>query len=139
VLARVLVVLVVLAASVGYAAPTIEIHASCADALARDPAHVRTLRGELAHALSGTSMSPGYTLDASLVRLAALPVGGELEVRAEVRAMLSDGQGRVRWTSTSRATARGSSRERAQLQRDAVGAAAREVAKSVRVAASTTR
>jgi hypothetical protein len=133
VIARSLLVTFVVAISTAYAAPAIEIRASCAEALARDPAHVRTLRGELAHALSDARASPGTTLDASLVRLAAIPVGGEIEVRAEVRAMLSDGSGRVRWTSTSRATVRGSSSERVLLQRDAVGAAARDLARSVRV------
>ena len=114
------------------AAPSIAIHATCAVELAHDPAHVRTLRGELTHALAGTRGTRGYKLDVSLVRLGTFTRGGELEVRAEVRAMLSDESGRVRWSSLSRATARGTPRDHLLLQRDAVTSAARELAKQVR-------
>lgn len=130
--ARLVTACLVLAVAIANASPAIEVHATCAAELASDPAHVRTLRGELAQALARISASASYTLDVSLVRLGVTTVGSELEVRAEVRAMLSDARGKIRWTSTSRTAARGPARDRIRLQRDAVSAAARELAKSVR-------
>jgi hypothetical protein len=87
------------------------------------------LRAELARALAGKAS--GYTLDVSLVQLTATPINGDIEVRAEVRTLLSDASGRVRVSSMSRAAARGPMRQRTSLHRDAVTAVAGEVAKLV--------
>jgi hypothetical protein len=124
----------ILTASAVDATAGVEIHATCAAELASGAPHVRTLRVEVARALAGSRVPSRYTLDVSLVRLASTTIGGQLEVRAEVRALLSDEHGRARWQSTSHATARGAARQQALLQRDAVTAAARDVAKLVRSA-----
>ena len=129
-LGRLALAVLLLASSPVGAASALQIHATCTAELARDPAHVRTLRGELTRALRGMRAPPGYTLDVSLVRLGTSATGRELEVRAEVRAMLSDRHGVVQWSSLSRATARGTARDRVILQRDAVAHAARDLAKS---------
>jgi hypothetical protein len=126
------VCLVLAAATASFAAHPVEVYASCATELARDPSHLRTLRGELAQALAGISSTASYKLDVSLVRLGSTAVGSELEVRAEIRALLSDARGKVHWTSTSSSLARGHAGDRARLQRDAVAAGARDLAKSVR-------
>jgi len=131
-LVRLVTASLVLAAATAIASPAIEVHATCAAELASDPAHLRTLRGELAQALTRITATASYTLDVSLVRLGISTVGRELEVRAEVRAMLSDARGRIKWSSTSRAAARGPARDRIRLQHDAVSAAARDLARSVR-------
>jgi hypothetical protein len=135
VLSRLALICSILVASVADAAAGVEIHATCAADLAREPVHVRTLRDEVARALAGTRVPSRYTLDVSLVRLSGTTFGNQVEIRAEVRALLSDAQGRARWQTTSRATARGSIRDRASIQRDAVTAAAQQLARSVRVAA----
>ena len=134
-LKRLGLICLILAAPITPATAGVEIHATCATELARDPVHVRTLREEVARALASTRVPSRYTLDVSLVRLSGTTVGNQVEVRAEVRALLSDAQGRARWQTTSRATARGSARDRALLQRDAVTAAAKQLATSVRAAA----
>jgi hypothetical protein len=134
VLTRLAVISVFLVGSLGDAAAGVKIHATCTTELAGDPAHVRTLRDEVARALASAGVTKRYTLDVSLVRLASTTSGRDVEVRAEVRALLSDEHGRARWQTTSRATARGSTRDRAAIQRDAVSAAARDVAKLVRTA-----
>jgi hypothetical protein len=120
-----------LVAFVADAAAGVEIRATCAVELARDPVHVRTLHAEVARALGSAPVTARYTLDVSLVRLAATFVDGQLEVRAEVRALLSDASG-IHWHTTSRATARGNVRDRALLQRDAIGAAAHDLARALR-------
>lgn len=121
-----------LAASPSVASHAVQVHATCAAELARDPAHLRTLRGELAQALAGITPRTSYTLDVSLVRLGSTSVGTDVEVRAEIRALLSDRRGQIRWTSTSSSRARGRSTDHAQVQRDAVAFAARDLAKGVR-------
>jgi hypothetical protein len=117
--------------SIATASAGVEIRATCALELARDPVHVRTLRSEVVRALGSAPVTARYTLDVSLVRLTATIVDRQLEVRAEVRALLSDASG-IRWHTTARATARGNVRDRALLQRDAITAAARDLAKAVR-------
>lgn len=134
-LARLALICSILVAAIADATAGVEIHATCASELARDPVHVRTLRDEVARALAGARVPSRYTLDVSLVRLAGTTIGNQVEFRAEVRALLSDGQGRARWQTTSRATARGAIRDRASIQRDAVTAAAQQLARSVRTAA----
>ena len=136
-LGRVVLALLILASSPVSAASALQIHATCAAELARDPAHVRTLRGELTRALNGMRAPPGYTLDVRLVRLGTSGAGRDVEVRAELRAMLSDKHGVVQWSSLSRATARGTARDRLLLQRDAVAYAARDLAKTARAALRT--
>lgn len=105
----------------------VAIHATSVAELAP---HVRTLRGSLTQQLQG--LPDGYTLDVSLVQLGSTKIGSELEVRAEIRAALSDKHGRMRWTSTARAVARGPAKDRALLERDAITAAAEQVARHVR-------
>lgn len=132
-LARVLIFVGLASATASAEAPReVEVHASCATALARQPVHVHTLRAELTQALAGTRASDAYTLDVSLVRLDVRAAGRNIEVRAEVRALLSDERGRIVWNSTARSTARGTAKDRELLQRDAVMSAARNVARSVR-------
>jgi hypothetical protein len=135
VLGRILLATLLLVAPVADATASVEIRATCVAELARDPAHLRTLRRELARALGGTRVPARYTLDVSLVRLTAAVAGNQVEVRAEVRALLSDAQGRARYQTTSRVTVRGPSRERISIQRDAVTAVAHELAGSVHAAA----
>jgi hypothetical protein len=106
----------------------IEIHATCAVAVVRDPAHARTLRAELTRALAGVATPAGTTLDVSIVRFNEITANGEVEVRTEARALLSDARGVVKWTSSSRATARGSVRDRTVVQRDAITAVAQQLA-----------
>jgi hypothetical protein len=133
VLACLLIASVMIGGSALAASPVVEIQATCAAELARDPVHLRTLRGELSRALANMRPATRLTLDVSLVRLGTASVDGELEVRAELRALLSDEHGRIRWTTTSRSTARGTAGQHTALQRDAVAAAARELAKGVRI------
>ena len=128
-LRRIIVACTLLAAVPAGAQSGALIHATCTASVAIDPAHVRTLRAQLERALAGKAS--GYTLDVSLVRLTATPMNGEMEVRAEVKTLLSDASGRVRLSSTSRAAARGPVRDRLALHRDAVTAVADEVAKLV--------
>jgi hypothetical protein len=135
VLSRLGVICLILAASIADATAGVEIHATCATELARETVHVRTLRDEVARALAGTRVAARYTLDVSLVALTSTPRGSEVETKAEVRALLSDEHGRARWQTTSRATVRGPAQDRVAIQRDAVIAAAHDLARGVRSAA----
>src|SRR5688572_12633110 len=101
--ARIMLCLV-LATSWAEASRGVEVHAHCAAELAKEPAHLRTLRAELAQALADMQANTGYKLDASLVHLGSKTAGNELEVRAEVRAFLSDERGQIKWSSTARST-----------------------------------
>jgi hypothetical protein len=105
------------------AAPVI--HASCARELSE---HRRTLHDELARSLKDTSAR----LDASLVSITETLDGTEIEVRAEIRALVSDSRGVIRYQSTARAKVRGRLRERVQLRRDAVIEATRALAETIR-------
>jgi hypothetical protein len=106
-----------------YAQPVI--HTSCARELSE---HERTLHAELSRSLDDTSAE----LDASLVSITETLVGTDIEVRAEIRALVSDAHGAVRWTSTAHAKVRGSLRERLQLRRDAVIEATHALAATIR-------
>ena len=128
-LARIALVCLVVATAPVIAGPAIEIHASCAADLATDPTHVRTLKSELAQALAGATEA--HAVDITLVRLDTTASANELVVRAEVRAFVSDPKGRIKWAATANATARGPAKERALIQRDAIGAAARNVGKII--------
>jgi hypothetical protein len=110
----------------------IDIHATSAADATRDPAHVRTLRSEVARALEGARAQPGHTLDVSLVRLATKVTPTSVEVSAELRAVFSDPHGVILWSSSARAVARGTPRERALVERDAIGAAAQQLGRLVR-------
>jgi hypothetical protein len=101
------------------------IHASCATDLAE---HERTLHDELARSLASTDAQ----LDVSLVSLTETLVGTDIEVRAEVHALVSDARGEVRWSSRASATIRGALRERVQLRRDAVIEATHALAATIR-------
>jgi hypothetical protein len=132
VLARLMLACLVLASASADASRGIAVHASYGGSLVRDPALLRTLRTEMTRALDGARVPGGYKLDVSLVRLDAARSGVELHVHAEVRALLSDNTGRIRWTSTARSIARGSQRDRALLERDAVAATAHQLGTLVR-------
>jgi hypothetical protein len=110
----------------------VEINATCASEVTRAPAHLRTLKSEIARALQGLPATSRYTLDVALVRLDATPDRCEIAVRAEVRAMLSDCRGRMVWTSTSRSTAHGPAKDRSLVEQDAVINAAQQVGRLVR-------
>jgi hypothetical protein len=110
----------------------IELHVTCAGELARDATHLRMLRSELAKVVDGMSPTSSHTLDVALVRLEIAQRRSELEVTAELRAMLSDDHGRVIWTSSLRSTARGAARDRAMIQRDAIGGAADQLGRQLR-------
>jgi len=113
------------------ASQRIAINATCAAAIADDTIHVTTLRDAIAQALVTLGTVPaGYSIDASLVRLDVVAKrDGELEVRVEIRAVLSDQRGRMRSISVAQSLARGRERDRALLQRDAITESARQVAK----------
>ncbi len=132
-LARIVIAALVLAAAPVVGSPRVAINARATGELARDTAHARVLHAAVAKSLSGKpGEHAGYTLDVSLVELEVTPAGSELEVRAVVRALLSDPHGRIHVTSTARAIARGLARDRAVIQRDAIGSAGEQLAKRVR-------
>lgn len=132
-LARIVITAVILAATPVAGSPRLAINARATGELARDAAHVRALRAAVAKTLSEIPAAhAGYTLDVSLVELELTPAGADLEVRAVVRALLSDSHGRIQVTSTARAIARGLARDRALLQRDAIGSAGEQLANRVR-------
>jgi hypothetical protein len=108
----------------------VAVRATCAANLAAE--HSRTLRAEIARALADATAAEGYSLDVTLERLDVIARGGELEVRASVRALVADPHGAMRWTSSAHAIAKGRTHERAQLVHDAVAEAGRAVAASVR-------
>lgn len=118
-----LVLALALTATSGFASPVI--HTSCARELSE---HRRTLHDELARSLAGTNAQ----LDASLVTLTETIRGVDLEVRAEVRAFVSDPRGAIRWSSSARATVRGVARMRSQLRRTAVVEASRALGATIR-------
>lgn len=122
-------VLLLVAVSPAAASQGLAIHASCAAELAAHATHVRTLRDAIAHEIK--PQPEGYSIDISLVHLDATLVGSEVEVRAEVRAILSDERGRVKELATSKTVARGLSRDRSLISRDAIEEAARGVAKKL--------
>lgn len=110
------------------------IYVTSTAAVTQDPAHRRTLRDAIARALSShTGAVPaGYTIDAALVRLESVPLAtGELEIRIEVQASLSDDKGRMRWASSAKTQARGRARDRALLHRDALADASRQLVKQL--------
>lgn len=114
----------VLAAASASAARSGALRVTCAAAVARDAAHERWLRAEMTRALADLPVAAGHTIDLSLVRLDAKRASKDLEVRVEMRALLSDDDGRIRVQTTTRATTRGAARDRTLLERDAIGAAA---------------
>jgi hypothetical protein len=129
---RRLVIATLLFAGEGAAfAQPLEVHATCAANLPRDPAHLRTLREELARALRDVGPSRRYTLDVSLVQLRTKTIGRELEVHLELRAILSDEHRRVLSMSSSSATARGSLKDKELVQREAFASASERVARRV--------
>jgi hypothetical protein len=112
----------------------VKIHATCAADVVRDAARVELVRSELTRALDGHTSSE-VTVDASLVRLASsTPAGARdaLAIHVEIRGMLSDDGGRIRVTTTARATAQGRASERALLERDAISAAAQRLGATLR-------
>lgn len=114
----------VLAGSSVHAQPIV--HASAIATLA--PEHLRTLQAALAKALGDLPS----TFDVSLTKLVVTPIGRELEVAVELEAVISDEHGRILWSSKTYAAARGVARERAQLHRDAITAAAQALGERVR-------
>ena len=108
----------------------VAVRATCAAKVAAE--HSRTLRAEIERALTDATAAEGYSLDVTLEQLEVTTHGGELEVRASVRALVADPHGAMRWSSSSHAIAKGRTHERAQLVHDAVVEAARAVAASVR-------
>jgi len=107
----------------------VAVRATCAAKVAAE--HSRTLRAEIERALADAS-TDGYSLDVTLERLDVTTHGGELEVRASVRALVADQHGAMRWSSSAHAIAKGRAHERAQLVHDAVAEAGRAVAATVR-------
>ena len=83
----------------------VEIHVSGGAGTTTAPAHRRTLRAELARQLDRVPDS--YTVDVAIVQLAVADVSAGIEVRAELRALVSDVHGVAMWTSTARAIAIG--------------------------------
>ncbi|HUS30031.1 MAG TPA: hypothetical protein VMZ53_16105 [Kofleriaceae bacterium] len=129
-LARIALVCLVVATAPVVAGPAVEIHASCAADVATDPTHVRTLKSELAHAMANATAA--HAVDVTLVKLDTSSASqGEVIVRAEVRAFVSEPNGKVKWAASARATARGPAKDRSLVQRDAVTAVAQEIAKTI--------
>jgi hypothetical protein len=121
--------LVILGLSAGAAsAQGVAVRTACAPQVAQE--HSRTLRAEVEHALTD-SRADGYSLDVTLEKLEVIAHDSELEVRATVRALVVDEHGAMRWSSASRAIAKGRARERTQLVHDAIAEAARAVAATV--------
>ncbi len=119
---RLLALVLVLAARAD-ASP--EIHTRCAAELRE---HERTLHDELVQALPDAHI----TLDVSLVTLTETIYGLELEVKAEVRALVSDARGAMHWTSSARSVVRGAPGSRTRLRHDAVIEATRALAATIR-------
>ena len=88
--------------------------------------HRDVLRRELRVAF--VDIADGYTLDAALVRLQSVNVGNDVEIRAELRGLLSEPNGRIRFSAMTRATARGRARDRGSLERDAIAAVSAQLA-----------
>lgn len=107
----------------------VAVRATCAAQVAAE--HSRTLRAEIERDLASAS-AEGYSLDVTLERLDVTARGGELEVRAAVRALVADEHGAMRWSSTAHAIAKGSPRERDRLVHDAVTEAGHALASTVR-------
>lgn len=107
------------------AAPAIEIHASCATDVVADAQHIELLRSELSRALA--QVSTAHVIDASITSFDTRTTGSDIEVHVEVRALVSDSGQHAHWATSARATARGSAKDRSRVQRDAIGAAAREL------------
>lgn len=137
VLARFVLLAALTAATVPAAtAQGLATHVTVAKAVAANASHARTLRVAMAHAIAAQPLPAGYTVDVALVRLDVVATPqGELEVRAELRASLSDDQGIVRSVAATSTSARGRRRDRALIQRDAITEGARSLAK--RLAART--
>ena len=107
---------IVLAGAPAHAQPVLHVTAA--------PAQARTLVAALGELPS--------TVDVSLTRIDATPDAQGLAVRVELRALVSDASGKILWSSSVHATAMGAPRDRAMIERDALDAAARELAKLVR-------
>jgi hypothetical protein len=121
--------LVILAVFAGAAsAQGVAVRAACAPQVAQE--HSRTLRAEVERAMADAHVD-GYTLDVTLDKLEVIAHGSDIEVRATVRALVADEHGAMRWSSSSRAIAKGRAREREQLVHDAIAEASRAVAKTV--------
>jgi hypothetical protein len=114
-------------------AQPLEVRATSAAAVPRDPAHLRTLREELARALRDVEPSRRFTLDVSLVYLRTKTIGRQLEVHLEVRAILSDENRRMLSISSAAATARGPLKDTSLVHREAFASAANRVARHVRM------
>lgn len=125
---RYLALLVLLVASPA-SARSVAVRATCAARVA--PEHSRTLRTAIERALADAHTAD-YSLDVTLEALDVIDHGGELEVRASVRALVADGHGAMRWASTARASARGRVRDRERIVHDAIAEAGRAVAATVR-------
>jgi hypothetical protein len=131
VLLRLVVCLLLISGENAVFAQPLEVYTTCAAAVPRDPAHLRVLREELSRALRDVGPSRRFTLDVSLVQLRETTVGGEHEIRVEVRAILSDEHRRVLSTSSASTTARGSANTKRLVHREALAGAANRVAKNV--------
>lgn len=130
---RCLALIAALVASVPVAqAQKLAINVTVAAQVAKDKSLARTLHGALERSLAarGRSLPAGHTIDASLVQLDTAPLsGGEVEVRVEVRAAISDARRRIHSVTSTKAIARGPAKDRALIQRDALEEAASQLAK----------
>jgi hypothetical protein len=117
---------VLVAATSADATPAIDVKATCAADVAHGPRHTRLVRDELTRALAGITATHRFTLDVSLVRLDTTHHAAEVEVRAELRGLLSDKRGRIHLSSSASAVVRGRTRQHEQLRRDAVTEVARQ-------------
>jgi hypothetical protein len=119
--------LFMLAAHSQPAAPSeLEIHTSCATALAE---HETAMRDEVARTLDHAETHSA--VDVSLLGVTEMSIGAEVEVVAEVQVIVSDG-GILRWTSRARAAVRGTPGSHSELEREAVIDATHELATAVR-------
>ena len=130
-LARIALVCLVVATAPVTAGPAVEIHASCAADVASAPEHIKALKSELAQVLAGATEA--RAVDISLVKLETTTESKDVIVRAEVRAVISDSKGKMQWMTSARSTARGADKERMLVQRDAIGAAARQVGQNIKI------
>jgi hypothetical protein len=135
-LSRVIFVVALASAAPATTWAGVTIHATCAADVVREAARVELMRSELARALDGHAPAGAeVTIDASLVRLASTTPASTrdtLAIHVEIRGMLSDDRGRIRVTTTARATAQGRASDRALLEHDAISAAAQRLGATLR-------
>jgi len=145
---RKLAAILVLLASAGAAgaavqASTVDVTAACANALRLDAitrkAHADVIRNVLVDAFParGAASATRFAIDVSLVELEVTTVRGQVEIRAQVRAVVSDDQRRIVWLGTCGAKVQIPARwfrsdQLVKYQREAIDAATAQLVRPLR-------